>query len=282
MQQRLAAATVNQIQANLIAYFRVFAGLPGVTFTDAADITWNIGGPGPHILRARLADQTADAQIDDLIHHIGQATTAVDWFVFPSCQPTDLGERVAARGLAGGPDGNWQLVGKSGGPGGNWLTADLTTLAGAPLVSDRFQVKQVVDDQMLAEWLVVSLIGFGGKPPPPEQRSTNYFYAGYQRHGYGADASSLHYIGYLDETPVTAGTLLLAGGIAGLFDISTPPAYRRQGFGSAITWAMMQAAQERGYTQAYVWSSELGKGVYQRVGFGPVALGMREYQWQKR
>ncbi len=45
---------------------------------------------------------------------------------------------------------------------------------------------------------------------------------------------------------------------------------------------MMQAAQGRGYTQAYVWSSELGKGVYQRVGFGSVALGMREYQWQKR
>src|SRR5687768_9103633 len=85
------------------------------------------------------------------------------------------------------------------------------------------------------------------------------FYAAYARHGFGRNAYSLHYIGYLDDQPVTSSTLLLAGGIAGLFDISTPPAFRRQGFGSAISWAMMGEAQQRGYHRAYVWSSNLGR-----------------------
>ena len=273
--------TVNRIQANLIAYFRVFAGLPGITFGEG-EVTWNVGGPGPHILHTHFSPDGVDQQIDDLICQIGQSANSVDWFVFPSCQPADLGERVAAHGLAGGPDGDWHLVGQIGGPGGNWMIADLTTLPDAPPVSDRFHVETVCNEAMLGEWLQVSLTGFGNTPPPPEKWTENYFYAGYTRHGFGEEAFSRHYIGYLDEQPATAATLLLAGGIAGLFDISTPPAFRRQGFGSAISWHLLQEAQRLGYQQAYVWSSAMGKGVYQRVGFVPVALGMREYCWQKR
>ena len=273
--------TVNQLQENLIAYFRVFAGLPGITFVEG-EVTWNVGGPGPHILHAHFPPDHVDQHIDDLIRQIGQAANSVDWFVFPSCQPADLCERVAARGLAGGPDGVWELVGKVGGPGGNWLIADLTALPAAPTVSNRFHIEFVRNESMLGDWLQVSLTGFGGTPPPPEKWRENYFYAGYARHGFGAEAFSRRYIGYLDDQPVTAATLLLAGGIAGLFDISTPSAFRRQGFGSAISWHLLQEAHRCGYQQAYVWSSDLGKGVYQRVGFVPVALGMREYCWQKR
>jgi GNAT superfamily N-acetyltransferase len=121
-------------------------------------------------------------------------------------------------------------------------------------------------------------IGWQESRPQP---GPSHFYAGYARHGFGKEAFSLHYIGYLDDQPVTAATLLLVDGIAGLFDISTPPDFRRQGFGSAISWRLLQEAQTHGYQQAYVWSSQLGRGVYQRVGFVPVALGMREYCWQK-
>lgn len=273
--------TVNQIQANLIAYFRIFAGLPGITFVEG-DVTWNVGGPGPHILHTHFPPATVDQQIDDLIRQIGGAANNVDWFVFPNCQPADLGERVAARGLAGGPDREWHLVGQIGGPGGTWMIADLTALPVAPSVSERFHVETVGNEAMLGEWLQLSLTGFGNPPPPPEKWAENYFYAGCARHGFGAEAFSLHYIGYLGDQPVTAATLLLTDGIAGLFDISTPLAFRRQGFGSAISWHLLQEAQRRGYQQAYVWSSTMGKGVYQQVGFVPITLGMREYCWQKR
>lgn len=273
-------AQEDQIQENLIAYYRLFAGLPGVTFVEQ-DVTWvaSKGIPGNQILRTRLPDKldrsTVDQRLDELIRQIGQLTDAVDWFVFPSCQPADLGERVAARGLAGGPDSAWTLIGKIGGPGGNWMLADLAALAPAPAVDKQFRIKYVDNNAMLENWRQISAEGFGGG-------EYQNFYDAYARHGFGADAFSLHYIGYLGETPVTSSTLLLAGGIAGLFDISTPIAFRCQGFGSAITYAMLQEAQRRGYTDAYVWSSAMGKGVYPRVGFVPVELGLREYQWQKR
>jgi len=278
-------AKEDQIQENMIAYFRLFAGLPGVTFVEE-DVTWvaSKGAPGNQILRTRLLDGISpaalDQRIDELMRQIGQITDAMDWFVFPGCQPVKLGERVAARGLAGGPDGAWTLIGQIGGPGGNWMLADLASLVPAPPLTDslgakQFHVKYVDNHTMLAAWQQISAEGF-------EASDYQSFYAAYARHGFGADAFSLHYIGYLDDTPVTSATLLLAGGIAGIFDVSTPVAYRRQGLGSAITWAMLQEAQKRGYADAYVWSSNLGKGVYPRVGFVPVELGLREYQWQKR
>ena len=269
-------AKEDQIQENLIAYYRLFAGLPGVTFVEQ-DVTWvaSTGVPGNQILRTRLPEQLdpspLDQRIDELIRQIGQSTDAMDWFVFPSCQPADLGERVAARG----PDGTWTLVGQIGGPGGNWMLADLTALVPAPAVDEQFHIKFVDNPVMLEAWRQISAEGFGGG-------EYQNFYAAYARHGFGPDAFSLHYIGYLGETPVTSSTLLLAGGIAGIFDVSTPIACRHQGFGSAISWAMLQEAQRRGYADAFVWSSNMGKGVYPRAGFVPVELGLREYQWQKR
>ena len=98
---------------------------------------------------------------------------------------------------------------------------------------------------------------------------------------FGSDAFSLHYIGYLDADPVTSATLLLAGGIAGIWDVSTPPAGRGQGFGSAITLHMLHEAHTRGYQHARVWSSPMGRRVYERVGFVAADFGIREYQWRK-
>lgn len=276
--------TVDQIQENLTAYHRVYIGNPDLIMVEDDEITWttNCGQPGNTVLRTRLPSDGLDERIDELVSQIGQSARHFDWFVFPSCQPADLGERVMARGLAGGPDGHWRLTGTIGGPAGTWLLADLTELAPAPPVSAGFHIEQVLGDAMLREWTRATLAGFAGVDDPGDGLEANPCYAAYARHGYGDDAYSLHYIGYLDDRAVTSGTLLLAGGIAGLFDISTPVAFRRQGFGSAISWWMMYEAQQRGYRQSYVWSSDLGKNVYRGVGYVPAAIGLREYSWERR
>ena len=46
----------DQIQENMLAYFRLFAGLPGITVADA-DVFWLVsarGEPGNHLLRAQI------------------------------------------------------------------------------------------------------------------------------------------------------------------------------------------------------------------------------------
>lgn len=252
----------DRIQENLVAYYLIFDGLPGVTIVDG-DVTWCTSreeAPGNQVLRSRLTAEAAEQRIDQTLAQIGRRAEQIDWLVFPGCQPADLGQRLAARGMPGGP-------------GGIWMLADLESLPADLALPHGFELAQVRDDAQLAEWARMSAAGFGG--------DMQVLYDAYARHGYGPDARSLHYIAYQDGEPVTASTLLLAGGIAGLFDISTPPTLRRRGYAGAITRAMMQIARQRGYRTAWTWASRMGQSVYQKAGFTTVDLGIREYRWRR-
>ena len=271
-----------RVQANLIAYFRLFEGLPDVHFTERDDVTWivaDFGAPGNHILRAQFTEESADRRIDEIIADVGKLANKIDWYVFPGSNPDDLGQRLAARGEAGGTDGTWGLIGEIGGPGGNWMIADLTTLGDAPTTPVGFHIERVSNEVMLEQWRAVSAAGFGGG-------DLQIFYDAYARHGFGEDAIVAHYIGYLDngyrgEQPVTSATLLVAGGSASVYNVSTPEDFRRQGFGGAITHVCMLEAKRRGYTDTWIWSSDQGRGVYAKLGYVPVDFGMREYQWER-
>ena len=267
---------VDRMQENLIAYFRLFAGLPDVNFVEE-DMTWIVskGYPGNLVLKTKLPEDAVEQRLDEALTQIGQGCSAIDWFVFPGCQPNDLGNRLVNKGTAGGPDGTWSLYGKIGGAGGTWMWADLTSLSNSLSVPDNFHTKWVNDLTLLKEWKEINAEGFGGG-------DYQIFYDAFARHGFGSEAIALHYIGYLDDNPVTSATLLLAGGIASVFNVSTPSSLRRQGLGSAITYVALQEAQKRSYNDAYVWSSPLGRGVYGGIGFVTVDIGMREYQLKKR
>ena len=253
----------HQIQENMIAYMRLFAGLPGMIMVDTEETFWfvsNKPAPGDIILRTNWPADQAEARIDGLLAEMGQHLDQIDWFVFPGDQPSDLRQRLEARGMPAGR-------------GGNWLWCDLTTLGDSPDMSDSFHIEHVRDDRMMREWLNVSETGFGESLPN--------FYDAYSRHGYGEDAYSLHYIGYLGDTPVTSGTLLDAGGCGVVYDISTPPEYRRQGFAGAMTYRIMQEIRKRSYNETWIWSSKLARSVYQKLGFIDADFGLREHSWKK-
>lgn len=250
-----------QIQENLIAYMRLFADLPGV-ITNDQDAFWFIShkpAPGNIVLRVRWPED-AEERIDNMFKQIGQHIDTISWMVFPGDQPADLNLRLEARGMPGSA-------------GGYWLWTDLTSLGAAPTVPDNFHVKQVTNDQMMAEWLRASTAGFGVE--------VGIFYDAYARHGYGTDAFSLHYIGYLDDTFVTSGTLLDAGGAASIYDVSTLPAFRGQGFGGALTHALMREIRNRGYNDTWIWSSEMAQSLYRKLGFVDADFGLREHVWHK-
>src|SRR5262249_24074451 len=126
---------------------------------------------------------------------------------------------------------------------------------------------------MMAEWVRASEAGFGGE--------LGCFYDAYAHHGYGAEAFSLHYIGYLDDVPVTSGTLLDAGGTATIYDVSTPPAFRAQGFGGGLTHSLMGKIRQRCYADTWIWSSDLAQSLYRKLGYVDADFGLREHKWRK-
>lgn len=254
-------AIADRVRDNLVAYFRAFAGLPGITLHDD-DVVWCVSeapAPGNQVLCTHFAAESAEQRIDDTLTEIARHADRIDWLVYPSCRPADLGRRLMARGM---PESR----------GGTWMLADLPLPGPAPAAPVGFHVERVRDAGMLRTWVGLSSRGFGA--------DAGVFFDAYARQGFAADAPSRQYLGYLGDEPVTSSTLLLAGGIAGIYDVSTPPALRRQGLGSAITYATVAEAWRSGYTRAWIWSSQMGKGVYASLGFTTVDLGVREYKWR--
>lgn len=251
-----------QIQENLMAYMRLFAGLPGVIVHDAESF-WLVThkpAPGDIILRTHFEGTDIEAQIDARLAEIGQHVDEIAWFVFPGDQPADLGKRLEARGMPGGK-------------AGNWLWIDLTIPHFVPPLPNNFRIEQVRNDAMMWQWLKATEAGFGGEE--------SIFYAAYVQHGYGADAFSLHYIGYLGDEAVTSGTLLDAGGGATVYDISTPPEFRGRGFGSALTHHMIEIIKQRGYADSWIWASDMAQSTYRKLGFVDADFGLREHMWRK-
>ena len=251
-----------QVQENLIAYYRLFAPLPGMVVVDNAESFYFIGNkssPSNMVFRTHWPGNRCEERIDEIFTQIGLHTDEIDWMVFPDDTPLDLSQRLEERGMPAGR-------------GGNWLWADLKSPRVTPSVPAGFHIVQVRDDQGMTDWVRISEEGFGG--------DLECFYDAYAGHGYGSDAFSHHYIGYLGNTPVTSGTLLDAGGCASIYDLSTPPLYRRQGFGSYLMHTLMDKICGRGYPDTWIWSSNIGRSVYQKLGYLDADFGLREHAWR--
>jgi ribosomal protein S18 acetylase RimI-like enzyme len=80
------------------------------------------------------------------------------------------------------------------------------------------------------------------------------------------------FVGYVEGRPVATSRLTCLGPIAEITGVSTVPAARRRGYATALTWAALAAARERGCEVATLTASAMGYPVYLRMGFRPVGL----------
>lgn len=81
------------------------------------------------------------------------------------------------------------------------------------------------------------------------------------------------FVGYHDDTPVAVSRLTCYAGDPAVGDINgvaTDDAYRRRGFGSALTWAAVAEGARRGCTAMTLNATAMGYPVYLRMGFQPV------------
>jgi GNAT superfamily N-acetyltransferase len=69
---------------------------------------------------------------------------------------------------------------------------------------------------------------------------------------------------------VSTGLGFTVAGVTGVFDVATPPELRGRGYGAAVTSQIVRDGFDRGSQLAFLQSSELGHGVYRRLGFREV------------
>lgn len=74
-------------------------------------------------------------------------------------------------------------------------------------------------------------------------------------------------VAFVEHEPVAIATTFESMGVAGVYNVTTLPAHRGNGYGEAVTWSVIQAAKARGCHTAILQSTEMGFAVYRRMGF---------------
>ena len=78
------------------------------------------------------------------------------------------------------------------------------------------------------------------------------------------------FLGLVDGRPVTTAIIVREGSSVGVFNVGTPVAHRRRGYGGAITARVVADAFNEGASFAYLHASRMGEPVYRGIGFREV------------
>jgi GNAT superfamily N-acetyltransferase len=76
------------------------------------------------------------------------------------------------------------------------------------------------------------------------------------------------YLGYINDQPAATSLFYIdEDGNGGVYLVSTHADHRKRGFGAAVTAVCLNKAKELGCTRIDIQATDLGKGVYQKLGF---------------
>jgi ribosomal protein S18 acetylase RimI-like enzyme len=243
---------VRAIEENFYG-FTLFGRVPGGEVHDESGALWYISGLpgiGNGVVRTHCAPDEVDARIEQILGRASARQVSLTWIVGPSTQPPDLGLRLEARGLT-------QVAGWMGmAIDPRAVRADVPRPAG-------LAIEPVESVEAVERWAYVQA---GGDATRAAAVARGLCALGIQR-GLSAGLPWRFYVGLLHGEPVATSALLLAAGAAGVHWVATLPRARGQGIGSAMTLAPLRDARALHHTLGVLKASEMGRGVYQRLGF---------------
>ena len=123
------------------------------------------------------------------------------------------------------------------------------------------EIREVIDDVTFADFVGISAQSFD---IPLDDAQAMFLPSSGER------SNVCYWTGYADGQPIACSNLIAFGRIAGINIIGTLEAYRGRGFGAAITQAAINRGAEAGCELAVLQASEMGKPVYERMGFRTV------------
>ncbi len=258
-------ALVKAIKANRFEWYDYLGHSPEAELHDNPNLMWLLTGvpfQGMNtIIRTQLTRDNVDEIIEETVAHFkSKNITSFTWWVEPGAQPTDLRGRLLAHGFT-----------YNEGPPG--MAVDLLALNEDITAPSNLRIKHVRDAGTLKQWVSTLVSGFG-LPDISEGVFFDLFI------GLGFDLPLRNYVGFLNGEPIATAELFLGAGVAGIYAVVTVPKARRQGIGAALTLAPLREARAMGYRIGILDSSEMGLGVYRRLGFQEYCK-MSHYVWSR-
>ncbi len=87
------------------------------------------------------------------------------------------------------------------------------------------------------------------------------------RPGQFEDSAIRHYLAFVGDEPAACTTLLLDGETAGIWNVGTMRAYRRQGLAATLVAHALAEAADAGCNQSVLVASPMGRPLYEAMGY---------------
>lgn len=247
------SAVVTALESNVLVTFPRMGHTTRGRLQESPEVVWYTTGVAcgfyNMVVRARLASDAVDTQIEAIMRHFQERQAPMYWFLGPTTTPADLGTHLEAHGFVYEGDDPGMAVELSA------LPSNRATIAG-------LSIQQVRDAAALEQWVETFIVGYEiTGVTVPELLDVH------APLGLGAHPPWRHYLGFLHGRPVATSWLSLGAGVAGIYGVATRPEARRQGLGTALTVAPLLDAHAMGYWIGILQSSAMGYNVYRGLGF---------------
>jgi len=253
------------IQENRRALHMLGCSLPGTDIRDDAEVSWCITDLREPffncVYRTNIKRGHTDAVIEDAMSRARARHVGLWWFIGLDTRPAGIVKKLKARGFL--PD---EVTG---------MALDLNKINRAVCPED-LKITPVRDMETLKIWCRIAVIGFD----TPEEIKEDWF-KWYSDIGLKPDGPFRHYLGWWNGEPVATASLLLAEGVAGIYNVATLPGMRRRGVGINITCEPLQDALNAGYRIAILQASKQGRNIYHKTGFQDCCKLM-SYIWEPK
>jgi len=247
--------------ALLTETFRIHAtfpsrGIAGAVIRESAGLTWIDSGLGTDtfniVLGSRLAPEEVAPALGEVVAHFTSIDRPFSWWVSPGDQPSDLGARLAAEGLAAE---EWELAMAC-------RTADIRESLPIP----GLMIERARDAAALGEFARINAENWS--PPDP---LVERYYRRAAESLLSEDSPLRFYLARRNGEAVAAVEVAVTGSAIGVFNLSARLEHRGSGIGAALlTRSLVAASSETASTSAVLQAAPAAASLYRRLGFAEV------------
>lgn len=248
------ADLVRAVEANFVDTWALLGESAGELHVEP-EASWIAAGDHPYlnaVLETRTDPLPEPAAIDQIATRIIDDAGSCVWWVQPRAAPSRLEQHLRKLGFS--PyTGSW--------PG---MAVELEALKPAPAVPG-FELIRVDGPAALDDYLTA----FDGSLSPGPG-FTNAFRRAATVIGFEEDGPMAHFVVGEKGLPVACASFFEGGGAAGLYNVGTVESARHRGLGAWISSVALLHGRDRGHGLGVLQASDLGYGVYARLGFREV------------
>lgn len=228
--------------------------MPGGEVYDEPDLKWSLTGSSHRnaVFGALLAPEDLPARVQQVHAHLGRRN--IDyfaWVIAPSTQPADLGEQLVAHYGAHALDG-WRSVELTG------MALELDRLPQHIPSPPDMTVERVTTASAVDEWVTIA----EGQPVCQKIMRDLLLLDDLRQ-----QPSLYAYLARRQGTPLGAVLVFDCTLATCLRTLDVLPEARGQGLGTWLCWHALHEARRRGHQLSVTDATDMGHGVYQRLGF---------------